>query len=268
MVEDMTAITDHEQARRILADPRYLVPEADASTSPFGRFRAEVSRFANGPTHDVRRRGIESILGGVDLGRLARTAGAITTRMNADGTADLTAIARHVPVVALAHELGFAVGEELPELVAVVAEAYQSGDGSDAADAAILRLLGAARGADTLPGDAALRVQLLVQAYAATAGLIETAARRRIDADPSTSPVPAEELIAEVLLDEPPVRTTKRVGPDGALLTVHLDGGGRAENASRVEQSLAFGAGPRACPAPQHAIAIAVAVVDELGFRA
>jgi hypothetical protein len=67
-----------------------------------------------------------------------------------------------------------------------------------------------------------------------------------------------------VLREEPPVRTTKRIAPDGAVVTVHLDGPERATPAETGSVPLAFGAGRRRCPAPRHAIAIAVAVIDEL----
>jgi hypothetical protein len=261
----MTLITDGTEARRILTDPRFLVPAADASASPFGRFRADVSRFTNGPVHDDRRRRLEAMLGECDLDRLSRIAAARTAAMGARAAADVALVARQVPVAALAHELGFAASDTLPPLVADVAAGYASGQASEAADEAILQLLDAARVADhgPLPADEALRVQLLVQSYAATATLIETA-MRRLDEDPNLAGVRTEDLVVAVLREDPPVRTTKRVAPDRAVVTVHLDGLDRAPRADTGSLPLAFGAGARACPAPQHAIAIAVAVIDEL----
>ena len=261
----MTTITDSTDARRVLADPRFLVPEADASPGPFGRFRADVSRFTNGPVHDERRRRLEAMLGELDVQRIARIAAARTAAMAAHAGSDVALIARQVPVATIAHELGFAAPDTLPPLVAEVAAMYPSGLASDAADDAVLRLLDAAPRSDHAgrTTDAALRVQLLVQSYTATATLIETAIRR-LDEAAHPSRIPTEDVVIAVLRDEPPVRTTKRIAPDRAVITVHLDGPDRAAPADSGSLPLAFGAGPRRCPAPRHAIAIAVAVIDEL----
>jgi cytochrome P450 len=261
----MTSITDSTDARRVLADPRFRVPEADASPGPFGSFRADVSRFTNGPVHDERRRRLEAMLGELDLERLARIAATRTAAMAAHAGSDVALIARHVPVATIAHELGFAAPDTLPSLVAAVATVYPSGLASDAADDAVLRLLDAAPRSDHAgrSSDAVLRVQLLVQSYTATATLIETA-MRRLDEDAHPSRILTEDLVIAVLRDEPPVRTTKRIAPDRAVITVHLDGPDRAASADTGSLPLAFGAGPRRCPAPAHAIAIAVAVIDEL----
>jgi len=260
----MTRITDGTEARRVLTDPRFLVPAADASAGAFGRFRADVSRFTNGSVHDERRRRLEAMLGECDLERLAHIAAARTAAMCAQADADVALIARQVPVAALAHELGFAASDALPLLVAEVAAGYASGLASEAADEAVLQLLEAARLADhdRRPADAALRVQLLVQSYAATATLIETA-MRRLDEDPNLAQKRTDDLVFAVLHEEPLVRTTKRVAPDRVVLTVHLDGPDHAR-ADTGSLPLAFGAGVRQCPAPKHAIAIAVAVIDEL----
>lgn len=259
----MTTITDSTDARRVLAHPRYLVPEADASPGPFGRFRADVSRFTNGPAHDERRRRLEAMLGELDVERLARTAAARTAAMAAHAGPDVAVIARHVPVATIAHELGFASPDTLPPLVAEVAASYPTGVSSETADDAVLRLLDAATRSDPAERatDAVLRVQLLVQSYTATATLIETS-MRRLDEDLHHPRIPTDDLVIAVLRDEPPVRSTKRIAPDGAVVTVHLDGADRSTPAGSLP--LAFGAGPRRCPAPQHAIAIAVAVIDEL----
>lgn len=261
----MTTISDSTDARRVLADPRFLVPEADASPGPFGRFRADVSRFANGPVHDGRRRRLEAILGELDVERLARVAAARTAAMVAHAGSNVALVARQVPVATIADELGFPAPDTVPPLVAEVAAVYPTGLSSDAADDAVLRLLEAAPGPDNSPGsaDAVLRVQLLVQSYAATATLIETAIRR-LDEDAHPPRVSTEDLVIAVLRDEPPVRTTKRIAPGGAVVTVHLDGPERAIPPETGSVPLAFGAGRRRCPAPRHAIAIGVAVIDEL----
>lgn len=261
----MTTITDSTGARRVLADPRFLVPEADASPAPLGRFRADVSRFANGPVHDGRRRRLEAMLGELDVERLAHAAAARTAAMVAHAGSNVALVARQVPVATIADELGFPAPDTLPPPVAEVAAVYPSGLPSDSADDAVLRLLDAATGPGHSRGsaDAVLRVQLLVQSYAATATLIETA-MRRLDEDAHPAWVSTEDLVIAVLRDEPPVRTTKRIAPDGAVVTVHLDGPERAIPPETGSVPLAFGASHRGCPAPRHAIAIAIAVIDEL----
>jgi hypothetical protein len=291
----MTELIDRADVEHVLRDPRYLVPEADAAAArPMARFRSRASRFANGPTHELRRARLEELLELLDPHELAaavaaRTRAQIAVSSHADGASDdgpgvtaaevvapdVAAIARCVPVAALAERLGFDRPDDMPPLVAVVAAPYATGADSDAADVAITRLLEAApqrpavatqapdsldrRSGDGLD-DAALRVQLLVQAFAATAALVEGAVLRAV-----TSPAAAtEELLAVTLRDDPPVRLTRRVDPDGEVVAVRLDGPDRDERTGGAVRSLAFGAGRRACPAERLAVAMAGAIIEEL----
>ncbi|WP_448809789.1 hypothetical protein [Agromyces bauzanensis] len=258
----MMDVTERADVERILADPAYSVPEADAAaTRPADRFRARVSRFANGALHDARRRRIEALLDHLDVDALATGATARTRAMAHVGD-NADAVAAHVPVACLAEQLGFAEPDALPRLVAVLAEHYPVGGPSDAADAALVRLLAAApqSGRGEERDDSVLRVQLLVQAHAATAALIVGALRLPSAAD---AVVPTPDLLASVLRETPPVRTTRRIAPDGEQLVLQL-GGRDGDASSGRPRMLAFGAGQRACPAPRHALAIAAAVVDGL----
>ncbi|WP_448004336.1 hypothetical protein [Agromyces bauzanensis] len=258
----MTDVIDRHEVERILADPAFRVPEADAATTrPADRFRARASRFVNGAAHDARRRRLEELLATLDSGALA-TAAAARTRAMAPAGAD--AVAVQVPVACLAAQLGFADADSTPDPVAVLADHYPAGGPSDAADAALVRLLTAAPppGRGDRRDDAVLRVQLLVQAHVGTAALIMNALGHPAAADPD---VPTAELLATVLRDAPPVRTTRRIAPDDHELVLHLGGPDREAPAGRP-RIIAFGAGARACPAPGPALAIAVAVVD--GLRA
>ncbi|KRE30796.1 hypothetical protein [Agromyces sp. Soil535] len=267
----MTDLIERGDAERVLTDSRFAVPEADAAaTRPMGRFRASSSRFTNGPAHDRRRRRLETLLHTIDTSALAADASS-RARWSAASGVDAAEIARHVPVACLAGALGIAAPDDAPRLVADVAASYASGAESDRADAAIDRLLAAAAPAtgdgDGESGgagsdeDAVLLVQLLVQAYAATAALVEGAIR-------STGAVAASittaELLADTLRDDPPVRLTRRVAPDGEMLTLRLDGPDRESGAGRPLRTLAFGAGARACPAPDLALAMAAAIIEEL----
>ena len=265
---ETTEITDPNDVERILDDRRFRVLQADRSGSrPVERFRAGVSRFVEGPEHAARRRRLVELLDGVDPNTLAASAALLTRRELDDAapcsSARIARAARRVPVMCLAERLGFSDPSSLPALVAVVAGLYPTGspptdpavdassDRTDA-DAAVERLLDAAG----TTGDAVLRVQLLVQAFAATAELIESAMRRSMTEDGAVRST--AELIGFVLREEPPVPFTRRVTPDATILTLHLRSGGDAA------RPLAFGAGTRACPAPRHALAIAAAVIDEL----
>jgi hypothetical protein len=241
------------------------VPEADAAaTAPAEHLRSRTSRFTNGTVHDDRRRRLEHLLAGLDTDALATAATSRTRRMASAG-AGIDEIAAHVPVACLAEALGFSEPDTLPPLVALLAEHYPTGGSSDAADAAAVRLVAAAPPADATGHDDdadALRVQLLVQASAATAGLVTGAMRRHATSEAS---VPTSELLTETLRDAPPVRQTRRIAPDGHSVVLRLDGPDR-ESPDDRPRTLAFGAGPRACPAPRHALAIAAAIVD--GLRA
>ncbi len=253
---------ERHDVERILADPASLVPEADAAAArPADRFRARASRFVNGEVHAARRRRLEEFLATLDVDALAHAA---ATRASALAHAGADSVAVQVPVACLAEQLGFAGPDATPALVAVLAGHYPTGGPSDRADAALVRLLAAAPppGRREHRDDAVLRVQLLVQACAATAALITAALRHPGAADDA---VPTLELLERVLRETPPVPTTRRIGPDGGELVLHLGGPDRGASPAGP-RILAFGAGARSCPAPAPALAIAAAVVD--GLRA
>jgi hypothetical protein len=130
------------------------------------------------------------------------------------------------PVARLARALGVPgmALDGLVEDVRAAAAAYQTGD--SAADAAVDRLVGVFGGA--YDERTAAHIAVLVQACDATAALAERARRRPV---------------ADVLRDDPPVPATRRVAPSGEVVLVPLAGA-------------PFGAGPRACPGREHALAL------------
>lgn len=288
----MNETIDRADVARILADPRFLVPEADAAAATsFDRFRAAVSRFVNGTVHDQRRARLEELLATLDLRALADDATARTRRMldaigdatpvagdsggGVDGSAGIldggragtkitAAVAQHVPAATLARGLGFRDPDEAPALIARIAGRYSTGRQADPADAAAeestiegLRAASRAQG-----GEADLRVQLLVQAHAATGALVIGALRQlAASGDHGTT---THDLLQQTLRDEAPVPATRRVAPDGATIVLRLDGPDREAAAAQEPRVLVFGDGPRRCPAPHHALAIAGAIVDEV----
>ena len=286
----MTEIIDRADVVRILDDPRFLVPEPDAAAeTSFDLFRARVSRFANGTMHAERRARLQGMLATLHPGALGAEAAARTRRIldahdevlqvNDDDRADLrtdspgtltAAIAWHVPVATLARALGFRDPDGASPLVGRVADSYPTGPRTATArqaetgdamteDEAIERLR---MGSGAQGGEADLSVQLLVQAYAATGTLIIGAMRRLAASGDSGSST--HDLLHRTLRDDAPVPTTRRIAPDGTSIVLRLDGPDHDADAEHERRLLAFGEGPRRCPAPHHALAIAGAVIDEL----
>lgn len=183
----------------VLEDPRALVPAADPTLpGEFARFRAACSRFVEGAAHRRRREFLESRLAALDHDALRATARALPRR-----TPEV------LPVATLARHLGFRDPDELPALVAVLADAYPTGRSSTATTSAVdAAAVAALRRAPREEPD--LHLQLLVQAFAATAALARG--------------------------QHPPVPATRRVLPDGTTVVVPL-------------HDTPFGAGPRRCPA-------------------
>jgi cytochrome P450 len=111
-----------------------------------------------------------------------------------------------------------------------------------------------------IPDEAtAVRISLLVQAFAATEALIEGARRH----DDLTAPV--DELLIHALQSDPPVPATRRVAAcdgragssevaAGTLIILDLTAAGDAD--------LQFGSGLRPCPGRKQALALAAGVLE------
>lgn len=191
------------------------VPPVPDGDSGIAWLRSAVSRFANGAAHARRREEVVAVLSTVDPASLCCY----------DGSSPIAVLAAAIGVPGVRVEDIAAIARSYHPHTAVTAEA----------DEAVERLRA------EIP-DAAARICVLVQAYAATNRLIE-AATPAVRAG-----VSPEQAIEAVLRDDPPVRTTRRL----------LDGG-------VVELDLAgapFGAGPRACPGRAHALALAAGALE------
>ena len=215
----------------ILEDASYTVPPAPPA-GPVGTLswlRATVSRFSAGADHARRRAMIVERLARIDPAALrerARDTGDATfTLAEALGAGDARAAADAVAVIAPYYNpapRGAAVAAGGGAAVgATIAVGGAAPPDADAAVARLLALLPAAP-----PEAAAQQIAILVQSHAATTALIAAGGK----------------------LDPPPVPLTRRISPRGELVEVGLTGH-------------PFGAGPRACPGAEHALALAAGVL-------
>lgn len=249
-------ISDSAKVRAILDDPGYIVPPAPAvaadETGTLGWLRAHVARFSDGEVHAGRRALAESELAGLDPAAL-RAAAAERTRaeLAAAGSApvDAMSLARRVPVAVLAAGLGL-TGDTLDAATgAVVASAsgYPNPDQAGPyADVSVGFLAGAVGPAGN-PEALANRIGLMMQASDATAGLIGNA----LIAAFTDETQDVDEVIAATLRDDPPVLRTRRLSPEGEVVTLDISG-------------CTFGAGRRPCPGADQATALAAGVLDAI----
>ncbi|MFI6802778.1 cytochrome P450 [Streptosporangium canum] len=270
-------LSRHHEVRAALADPALTV--VAAPRPPFALtvawLRGAVGRFADGAPHAARRAAAVQVLAGLDARALR--AEAFTRASHRPAGAPPVEL---VPIEVLAVALGVGTPEagQAARAVAAIAPSYlpdpsgRSGEDTAPADAAVVRLsrlLG-----DPAPERLAVLAGLLAQACEATAALI----RNALAADAPRCPV--EDLLAETLRHDPPVRVLRRgaarPGPAGAAaaeVTVLLDLAAANRDPlvfddpgrfrpGRPQKHLTFGAGPRPCPGRQVALALAAGVVE------
>ncbi|MBT2399689.1 hypothetical protein [Streptomyces sp. ISL-100] len=248
--------TPTPDARAVLRDPRFLVPEAPAGGAPetMRWLRGAVARFSNGEVHARRRALAEGELGRLDPHRLRESA-RILTRHAASPDA-----APYIPVAVLGTALG-AHADVVPATRAVAA-AYRPGAAPEVmarADEGVRTLVGLLP--DDEPERVANRIGLLVQTCDATAALIvsalEAGARQQ-------TTLPTDELVAETLRLAPPVRGTQRVAAAGAALHGRSVPEGTDVPLDLASADAPFGHGIRPCPGSRHALALACGVLDVL----
>ncbi len=250
-------VTSEAEVRAILADPAYVVPPAPVvpatETGTLAWLRAHVARFCEGTAHDQRRELAERDLAQLDPAHLRAAAADLADREVAELTSktelDAMALAKRIPVAVLAAELGLAQETVTGAVEAILASAsgYPNPDAAGPKADDGVRFLADAFG----PGDAELianRIGLLEQACDATAGLIGNALIAAFAEESGTS---TDQVIATTLTQDPPVRRTRRVTPDGDTITLDIT-------------SCTFGAGRRPCPGADQAIALAAGVLDAI----
>lgn len=243
-------IADPAEVSAALASPAFTMPPVPGGPAVGIRWlRGSVARFSDGADHERRRRLVTGSLTAVASAELRERAAA-RTRAVLDGR-PLRLVASEVTVDVLVAAL--AMPPVRAADVAVVATAYQPGSGAEApADEAVVRLVDAFGGT---PDDAtAAGIGLLVQACAATAGLVDNAARAMARA---AGDRPVDAIVAETLLRDPPVRTTRRLAAaTGTVVEIDLAASG-----------LPFGSGPHRCPGREHATAIATGILAAVRHR-
>jgi hypothetical protein len=227
MNETCRVITDPDRVRDALLNAP-MPAVAQVGTPPgIAWLRAHVPRFCDGPVYERRRALVEAELARISPDLLRRRARAVADEPFA-----------HVRV--LAEALGLP-GISL-SAVDVVAAHYQPHTPDDpAADRAVAELVTAC--GNVADEGTAARISLLVQACAATGGLVANARQ-------SGTAGSADERIARTMTEDPPVRQTRRV-VDDELVELDL-----------TQDGLGFGAGPHECPGREHAIAIATGIIE------
>ena len=273
-------VTDPAQVRAILADPRYTVPDPGRGAPPgtMHWLRQSVARFSSGEDHARRRDLATQLLLGLDPLLLRASAyheaSAVIDRAARAPFDAITLVARRLPGLVLAAALGAAEPEQVTGALPEVAAAYLPGAADpQRADGSVARLI------ELLPAGpaelVAARIGLLIQAYAATAGLIGTSVA---DGLRTGGGAPVAGLVRETLLGHPPVLVTGRVGPDGETITLDLTAASRDPRAGRnprddldprndLAGSLAFGYGMHGCPGAAQARALAEGSAEPLLAR-
>lgn len=291
-------VTRRGDARAVLADPSYEVPEAPAigSVGSIGWLRSSVSRFSNGPDHARRLTQVVAELDRIDPAALRAGAESLAHTLidaaSRQGRLEvMAALARRVPVTVLAGWLGITDTEHAAAAVCVTAAAYFPGApeardrAADVTTAELVRLLSPAD-EDTIVA----KIAVLVQACDATAALIgKTICHALPPAGTRHQAWPTEAIMAEVIRHDPPLRVTRRVSrrgarldgrllPAGRTVLVRVDSANRDPAVSgvapgqfdpgrRQTSDLTFGYGIRPCPGKDHALSLAAGVIQAVRDR-
>ncbi|MEU4234229.1 cytochrome P450 [Nonomuraea sp. NPDC026600] len=264
-------ITRHAEAVAVLSDTRYVPPPVrqDAPAGTLSWLRAQVSRFSTGEVHAERRRLVTERLAALDPAALRQAATAATLERGGDWP--------DVPTAVLGAALGITDEKRLVGAVTAAAAGYLSGEEEPEADAAVADLVELLSG----EGDPIPRITILLQAHAATAGLITNAlAHAEPGGEPKDAAAPQraesrvdiDGLLRETLRHDPPLKASRRLDRQtGDEVTIDLVAANRDPavfpQPERFDVSrgpaphLTFGSGVRPCPASAHALALAAGVL-------
>jgi cytochrome P450 len=265
------AVTDPAVVAAVLTSDEVVVAPPGPVATEVDRVRAIMARFSDGGIHRRRRAIAVDVLAGLEPGRLRQRALEVTdASLEARLVADVTGLARRVPVRVLAAAMGW------------------HDPGVDAAVATLCARLAPRLDDPDRPGDATVSAHLrdavgdldertvnelgvLFQARDATAALVAVAATRLLDG------TVREFTVADVLAAdraEPVLHTTTRrtaaeldlggvTVPAGETIVVALGAATRVA----ADGTMSFGTGAHACPGRDLALAIAAGMLTALGRR-
>jgi cytochrome P450 len=289
-------VTRSGDARAVLADPAFEVPEAPSigSVGSIDWLRSSVSRFTNGPDHARRRARVAAELERIGTRGLRADAESLAHTLIAAASAQgslevMDTLARRVPVTVLAARLGITDSDDVVAAVRVTAGAYFPGATEArkrAADVSTAKLVQMLSPADEQTIVA--RIAVLVHVCDATAALIGKTICHALPPGGPGGTWPTEAITAEVIRHDPPLRITRRVSRDGARLDGHPLPAGRAvlvridsanrdpadheaplpfDPGRRQASDITFGHGIRPCPGRDHAVELATGVVQAVRDR-
>jgi len=215
------------------------------------RLRELMARFADGPTHLLRRDAIVEVLGAIDLSSVDSLARCLTRSRVDDGETELERVASTVPVDVVAQLLGIgyhdpSVGRSgsLTDDVALVAGAIGAGaQARGVVDAACDRVVAACGGWAEV---GIAKASLLYQAYGATRALVMTVA----ECQAGSQRAPAVLATERVAVDQLSLCGRELESGDQVIIEIGAVG-------------LEFGHGPHQCPGRDLAELVANAVAQE-----
>jgi cytochrome P450 len=289
-------VTRSGDARAVLADPAFEVPEA-RSTGSVGSIdwlRSSVSRFTNGSDHARRRARVTAELERIGTRGLRADAESLAHTLigaaSAQGRLEvMETLARRVPVTVLAARLGITDADHVVDAVRVTAAAYFPGAAAArkcAADLSTPELVQILSPADQ--ETIVAKIAVLVHVCDATAALIGKTICHALPPGAPRGSWPTEAIMAEVIRHDPPLRVTRRISRDGARLDGHALPAGRVvlvrvdsanrdpadhdaplqfDPGRRQVSDITFGYGIRPCPGRDHALELATGVVQAVRDR-
>lgn len=266
-------VSERAAAEQVLGGTATAVPFEAAEDDPVQGVQALMARFSDEPAHRRRREVATAALEVLDVTELRGQSRRLTLAQIAGaGQVDVMALARRIPVLALAGSLGAPDPDLALRAITLLCRrlAPRLDDAPRPPAAAVHRHLESAFGA--LDEVVVNRLALLFQTLDATAALIGVAADHLLRAPDPASAVAVADLERVDQLEPAVQLTTRRAVRDLRLSDGTIPAGSEvvvclAAATSPGAGSLSFGFGPHACPGRAAALALASGVLDALASR-